>query len=77
MALELVFRRVDDDGEWLYWVTIVGPGGEGLDESIPIDRDHVAFARSSKEPGWEEAVPQFLLAPDTVRAALLKAAFPA
>jgi len=71
MALELVFRRSDEDGEWIYWVSIYGPAGAGLDESVPIDRDHVAYGRQVKEPGWEEAVPQFFLAPDPVRQAIL------
>ncbi|MGH9067542.1 MAG: DUF6176 family protein [Acidimicrobiales bacterium] len=75
MALEIVFRREDDDGEWLYWVQVRGEGGaEELDESVPIDRDHLAFAKRSKEPGWHEAKPQFLLASPPVREALLAAA---
>lgn len=71
MALELVFRRIDDDGEWLYWLSIYGDGGQCLDESVAIDRDHVAMGKLSKEPGWTEATPQLLLAPEPVRAALL------
>ena len=74
MALELVFRRVDSDGEWLYWVTVRGGDGAGLDESLPIDRDHVAFARQAKLPGWQEASIQNLLCPPTVRDALIAAA---
>jgi hypothetical protein len=71
MALELVFRRSDEDGEWIYWVSIYGPGGAGLDESVPIDRDHAAYGRQCKTPGWEEASPQFFLAPEPVRNAIL------
>lgn len=74
MALELVFRRADEDGEWIYWVSIYGPDGAGLDESVAIDRDHVAYGRQCKTPGWEEAVPQFFLAPDSVRDAILSSA---
>jgi hypothetical protein len=74
MGLELVFRRTDADGEWLYWVSIYGEGGAGLDESIAIDRDHVALGRQCKEPGWTEATPQFLLAAPAVREALLATA---
>jgi len=33
MALEVVFRRENEDGEWLYWVSIYGEGGAGLDKS--------------------------------------------
>jgi hypothetical protein len=73
LALEVVFRREDEDGEWLYWVSIYGEGGAGLDEMIPIDRDHLAFAKRCKHPGWQEAIPQFFLSPDTVREAILGA----
>lgn len=72
MALEIVFRRTDADGEWLYWVTIRGEAGAGIEDSPHgIDRDHIAFARRCKEPGWEEADPALLLAPAPVRDALL------
>jgi hypothetical protein len=70
MALEIVFRRTDDDGEWIYWLSLYGPDGAGLDESVAIDRDHVALGRQCKEPGWEEATPQFFLAPESVRNAI-------
>jgi uncharacterized protein DUF6176 len=71
MALEIVFRQVDADGEWIYWVSVYGPGGSGLDENRAIDVDHVAYGRECKEPGWEEMAPQFLLAPTPVRDAIL------
>ena len=71
MALEIVFRLDEDGEQYLYWVSIFGSHGSGLDESIPIDRDHDSFARRVKEPGWVEAQPQFLLLPDPVRDAVL------
>jgi hypothetical protein len=71
MALEIVFRLQEDGDDYLYWVSIYGPGGSGLDESIPIDRDHVEMGKAAKEPGWVEAEPQFLLLPDPVREAIL------
>ena len=70
MALEIAFRLEEDGVEYLYWVSIYGVGGEGLDVSIPIDRDHELMARRAKEPGWVEAVPQFLLLPQPVRDAI-------
>ena len=77
MAVEAVFRDTDDDGvEWLYWVILQGEGGGALDESLPIDRDHVAFAKRCKPPGWLEATPQLLLMPDDVRQAVERAAHP-
>ena len=75
MALEVVFRSRDGDGEWIYWFQIRGEAGaQDLDLSIPIDRDHLAAAQRSKLPGWEDMTPQFLLAPPEVRASIVAAA---
>lgn len=71
MAVEIVFRLREDGRDHLYWVAIKGAGGSGLDLSNPIDRDHEAQARRTKEPGWVEAEPQVLLLPDPVRRAVL------
>jgi hypothetical protein len=71
MALEIVFRLHEEGEEFLYWVSIFGPDGAGLDESLPIDRDHADIGRRVKEPGWVEATPQLLLMPDPVRRAVL------
>ncbi len=72
MALELVFRHRDADGDWLYWVCVRGPeGADDLDHDIPVDRDHAAYLRRCTDPRWERADPQLLLAPAGVRAALL------
>jgi hypothetical protein len=71
MALEIVFRLEEDGEEYLYWVSIFGSAGRGLDLSVPIDRDHDAIGRRVKEPGWVEAEPQFLLMPGPVREAVL------
>lgn len=68
MALEIVFRHIDDHGDgWLYWVSIQGADGGGHDMSNAIDVDHVAYGKRVKGPGWEELTPQFLLAPDHIR----------
>lgn len=71
MAVEIVFRLRENGRDHLYWVSIRGAGGSGLDLSNPIDRDHDAQARRTKEPGWVEAEPQVLLLPDPVRRAVL------
>lgn len=71
MALEIVFRLQEDGEEFLYWVSVFGPAGKGLDESVAIDRDHVEMGRRVKEPGWVEATPQLLLMPEPVRRAVL------
>jgi Family of unknown function (DUF6176) len=71
MAIEIVFRLREDGQDYLYWVQVRGAGGEGLSEDIPIDRDHEAQARRTKEPGWVEAEPQVLMLPGPVREAVL------
>ena len=71
MAVEIVFRLREDGADHLYWVAIKGAGGSGLDLAVPIDRDHEAQARRTKQPGWVEAEPQVLLLPDPVRRAVL------
>ena len=71
MAVEIVFRLREGGTDHLYWVAIKGAGGSGLDPADPIDRDHEAQARRTKQPGWVEAEPQVLLLPDPVRRAVL------
>jgi Family of unknown function (DUF6176) len=71
MAVEIVFRLREAGTDHLYWVAIKGAGGGGLDPADPIDRDHEAQARRTKQPGWVEAEPQLLLLPDPVRRAVL------
>jgi hypothetical protein len=71
MAIEIIFRLTEDGEDYLFWMTVRGEQGAGLDLSVPIDRDHDAQARRTKEPGWVEAEPQVLLLPDPVREAVL------
>jgi hypothetical protein len=71
MALEIIFRLHEGGDDYLYWVSVYGPGSAGLDTSRAIDRDHVEYGRRVKEPGWVEAEPQVLLMPDPVRRAVL------
>lgn len=76
MALEMVFRGRQDGEEVLHWVTIqsaaAAPDADALDESelTRIDRDHIAFSRRCKEPGWDEADLQVSLIPKPVRDAM-------
>jgi len=71
MAVEIVFRLREGDDDYLFWVTVKGAAGPGLDEDIPIDRDHAAQSRRTKEPGWTEADPQVLLLPGPVKDAIM------
>jgi hypothetical protein len=40
VAIEIVFRLSEGGTDYVYWLTVAGQDGEGLDESLPIDRDH-------------------------------------
>ena len=71
MAVEIVFRLREGENDFLFWVTVKGADGAGLDENIPIDRDHAAQSRRTKEPGWTEAEPQVLLLPGPVQEAIM------
>jgi hypothetical protein len=72
MAIEIVFRLREGDEDYLYWVSVRGADGStDLDPDIAIDRDHLAQAKRTKEPGWVEAEPQVLMLPDPVRQAVL------
>jgi hypothetical protein len=71
MAIEIVFRLREGEHDYLYWMSVHGADGGGLDLDNPIDRDHLAQAKRTKEPGWVEAEPQVLMLPDPVRKAVL------
>jgi hypothetical protein len=71
MAIEIVFRLREGGEDYLYWVSVKGSDGAGLDPDAAIDRDHIEQAKRTKEPGWVEAEPQVLMLPDPVREAVL------
>jgi hypothetical protein len=72
VAVEVVFRERDDDGDWLIWVMIQGEGGDSIAESpFSIDRDHAAFAERCKLPNQPEMDAQLLLLPAPVLDAVL------
>ena len=70
MAIEIVFRSKEQDGDYLTWVTVQGQG-ESVDTSThPLDIDHLSYDKRVREPGWTRGEPQLLLLPDPVRAAV-------
>ena len=70
-VFEATFRSTEADGSiWIYHLSLVGEDGAGLDESVPVDADHAAFARRVKEPGWQELEPMFMLTPAHLRDAM-------
>jgi hypothetical protein len=69
-CFEMAFRSAD--GQWLYWLVLGGEHGAGIEDSpFDIDREHVEFGQRVREPGWEQIVPEALLVPAPVRAAML------
>ncbi len=71
MAIEIVFRLQEDGQQYLYSVSVHGPNDAQLDLTNALDRDHLAQAKRTKEPGWVEAEPQVLLLPDPIREAVI------
>jgi Family of unknown function (DUF6176) len=71
MAIEIIFRLKENGEDYLFWMSVRGAGGAGLDPDNALDRDHEEQAKRTKEPGWTEAEPQLLLLPDPVRKAVL------
>lgn len=71
-AFEATFLHQEADGStWIYHLALVGKEGRGLDpEASAIDRDHHEYGRKVKMRGWEELRPMFMLAPDSIRAAM-------
>jgi hypothetical protein len=71
MAIEIVFRSQDADGEHLTWVTVRGPGADVSTSTHPLDVEHLAFDARVRQPGWERAQAQLLLLPAGVRDAVV------
>ena len=71
MAIEIIFRLKENGEDYLFWISVRGAGGAGLDPGNALDRDHEEQAKRTREPGWTEAEPQLLLLPDPVREAVL------
>lgn len=70
-AFEATFKHTEADGSvWMYHVSLMGVDGGGLDTSNPVDAEHEAYARRTKERGWEELTPVFLLAPQHIMDAM-------
>ena len=70
-VFEATFRHTEADGSvWIYHLSLMGAGGGGFDESIPIDAEHAAYSRRVKQRGWEELTPKFMLTPNHLREAM-------
>jgi uncharacterized protein DUF6176 len=71
MAIEIIFRLKENGEDYLFWMSVRGDEGAGLDPDNALDRDHEEQGKRTIEPGWTEAEPQLLLLPDPVRKAVL------
>jgi hypothetical protein len=75
MAFESTFLNQEVDGSWwMYHLQLGSEQSPGLVTDNALDRDHEAYARATKEAGWEELQPKFMLCPERVRQAIIDAA---
>jgi hypothetical protein len=66
-SFEAIFKHTEADGSvWMYHLGVIGTDGAGLDTSNPVDAAHEEFAKRTKERGWEELTPLFMLGPQHV-----------
>jgi hypothetical protein len=62
-VFESTFLHKDEDGtRWIYHLGLIGDDSHGLDTSNPLGAKVQEFAMRSKEGGWEELQPVFLMA---------------
>jgi hypothetical protein len=73
MTIEVIFREMIDDEEYLYWFTVQGEAGEEVNTSPhPLDHDHIAFHKEciDQSYGARDAQPQVIIIPDEIAAKL-------
>lgn len=73
MKLEIIFREVIGDDDYLCWFTIQDEGGEPIETSpFELDQEHVQFGEEciDHEHGGHEAQPQVILVPPEVAKAM-------
>lgn len=63
-AFEATFTHTEADGSvWMYHLSLVGEPDPDVDLDSPIAQAHLEHAKRTKERGWEELAPQFMLTP--------------
>lgn len=73
MKVEVIFRELIGDDEYLTWFSIQGDSGADVNDSPhPLDRDHIAFHKECIDHnyGARDARPQVIMLPDTVSTCL-------
>jgi hypothetical protein len=72
MAIEIIFRERDKQGDWLIWIMVHGDAGEPVETSpFDLDHAHIAFEDRVLLADQPEAEPELLLMPAPVRRAVL------
>ena len=73
MRLEIIFREIIGENDYLCWFTVQDETGEPIETSpFDLDRDHIAFGDEciDHEHGGYEAQPQVILVPPAIAAAM-------
>ncbi len=73
MKLEVIFREMIGEDEYLYWFSVQGEGGESVTTSPhDVDRKHIAFHEEciEHEYGMRDAQPQVVMVPHVVARAM-------
>lgn len=73
MKVEVIFREIIGDDEYLYWFSIQGEAGEHVRTSpFEVDRLHIAFHEEciDHEYGMRDAQPQVIMIPDAIAQAM-------
>ena len=73
MHVEVIFREISGEDEFLYWFSIQGEGGAHVNTSPhPLDHDHIAFHEEciDHDYGARDAQAQVIILPDAVAAML-------
>ncbi len=73
MKVEVIFREIIGEDEYLYWFSIQGEAGEHVRTSpFEVDRLHIAFHDEciDHEYGMRDAQPQVIMIPDAIARAM-------
>ena len=73
MKLEVIFREIIGDDEFLYWFSVQSEDGEQVATSpFAVDQEHMRFDEEciDHEFGMRDAQPQVIMVPDEVAQAM-------
>lgn len=73
MKVEVIFREIIGEDEFLYWFSVQGEQGEHVNTSpFEVDRLHIAFHEEciDHDYGMRDAQPQVIMIPDAIARAI-------